>query len=334
MRDKGLDSQATSNFGKKIALFILIFFLVGNVSFYLNERSKWIYEGQPYPNAKEWLVPANMMLVYGTTLTKLPFIDERSFIMKPVVSLQDFFVSKWEKNLPDDDAEKYLGWYIFKLRTYVIPNVNSVILYSNNVYSYDETRNINDKAWKTLEKIIELDAKDKVFENIKIKAILNLSFLYVENSSVYWCKKDTFSFDEIQADKRCVFDSLMMATDNEKKSRFIQLYQYFDDKRSEQYRQSFKNLENDTKMLDTLKYNLTDYLLRYKLFDLNKKLIKKNDFCDVNKNDLLKIHMKSKKKLIEFYKTGSESRKKSVKRDFQDSTDNKINKICKDNKNG
>ena len=315
-------------------LFIAVIFIIGNISFYLQERSKWIYEGQPYPDAKEWLVPANMMLVYGTTLTKLPFVDERSFIIKPVISLQNFFVSKWKENLPDDDAEKYLDWYIFKLQTYVIPNVNSVILYSNNIYSYDEARNANDEAWKTLEKIIELDAKDKIFENIRIKAILNLSFLYVENSSVYWCKKDIYRFDELEVEKKCVFDPLMMASDDEMKSRFLKLYKYFDDKKSKEYTESFEKSGQHTKILETLKYNLTDYLLRYKLFDFNKELINKNDICNVNKNDLLKIHMKSKKKLIEFYKTGSESRKKSVKRDFQDSTDSKINEICKDYRNG
>lgn len=313
---------------KKIALLILIIFVFGNIIFYVEERAKWIGAEQPYLKAKEWLIPANMMLVYGTTLTKLPFIDERSFIMIPIIKLQDFFVSNWKENLPDTDAEKYLDWYVFNLKTYVIPNVNSVILYSNNIYSYRETRRINDKAWQTLEKIIKLDAKDKKFESIKITAILNLSFLYVENSSVYWCKKNIYRFDEFKNEKKCIFDPQMMMLDNEKKNRFVKLYEYFDDNKSKEYTESFQKLGTNTKMLETLKYNLTDNLLRYQLFDFNKELINKNTLCNVTENELLKIHIKSKEKLVEFYKTESDSRKKSVERDFRDSIDNKINETC------
>ncbi len=54
--------------------------------------------------------------------------------MKPIIGLQDYFVSKWQENLPDDDAEKYLGWYVFKFRTYLVPNAGSVILYTDDTY--------------------------------------------------------------------------------------------------------------------------------------------------------------------------------------------------------
>ena len=125
----------------------LILVLVGNISFYFQERAKWIYNEQPYKEAKEWLVPANMMLVYGTMITKLPFVDERSFIMKPIIGLQDYFVSKWQEKLPNDDVEKYLAWYIFKLRTYIMNTSDGIILYGNKKYNFEEVISFNEKAF-------------------------------------------------------------------------------------------------------------------------------------------------------------------------------------------
>ncbi len=100
------------------------------------------YNEQPYKEAN-----ANMMLVYGTMITKLPFVDERSFIMKPIIGLQDYFVSKWQEKLPNDDVEKYLAWYIFKLRTYIMNTSDGIILYGNKKYNFEEVISFNEKAF-------------------------------------------------------------------------------------------------------------------------------------------------------------------------------------------
>ncbi|WP_298086199.1 hypothetical protein, partial [uncultured Campylobacter sp.] len=103
---------------KKLLLIALIALIVGNALMYVNQRSEWLYDGQPYPKAKEWLIGANFMMVYGNFLTKLPFVDEKSLIVQPVLALQDYFIKRWKENLPDDDAEKYADWYVFRLMMY------------------------------------------------------------------------------------------------------------------------------------------------------------------------------------------------------------------------
>jgi len=54
-----LDKQKSK---KNILVSFLIFIILGNFGFYMVERDKWITKGQPYKEAKEWLIPANMML--------------------------------------------------------------------------------------------------------------------------------------------------------------------------------------------------------------------------------------------------------------------------------
>lgn len=104
---------------KKLLLIALIALIVGHTLMYVNQRSEWLYEGQPYKKAKEWLIGANFMMVYGNFLTKLPFVGEKSFIVWPVLALQDYFIKRWKENLPDDDAEKYADWYVFKLMRFI-----------------------------------------------------------------------------------------------------------------------------------------------------------------------------------------------------------------------
>lgn len=79
-----LDKQKSK---KSILVSFLIFIILGNFGFYMAERDKWITENQPYKEAKEWLIPANIMLVYGTAITRLPFIDEISLIAKPIINI-------------------------------------------------------------------------------------------------------------------------------------------------------------------------------------------------------------------------------------------------------
>lgn len=104
---------------KKLLLIALIALVVGHIGMCVNQRSEWLYDGQPYPKAKEWLIGANFMMVYGHFLTKLPFVDEKSFVVQPVLALQDYFIKRWKENLPDDDAEKYADWYVFKLMRFI-----------------------------------------------------------------------------------------------------------------------------------------------------------------------------------------------------------------------
>jgi len=127
---------------KSLKKLLLIALVVGHIGMYVNKRSEWLYDGQPYPKAKEWLIGANFMMVYGNFLTKLPFVDEKILIVQPVLALQDYFIKRWKENLPDDDAEKYADWYVFRLMMYIMNTSGSTVLYANNKYSFTLTTSI------------------------------------------------------------------------------------------------------------------------------------------------------------------------------------------------
>jgi len=301
---------------KRLGLkLFLIIFLVGNIGFYLQERAKWIYEGQPYPKAKEWLVPANMMLVYGTTLTKLPFIDERSFIMKPIIGLQDYFVSKWQENLPDDDAEKYLGWYMFRLRTYMVPNTGTVTLRSKDIYSKQEVKKANDKAWQTIKAMVKYEAKDRYFKDVRYTSFLNLSFFYMKNVYVYW----NFNFNKE------IFNKI----NKSQLLKFKKLYKYIPKIKSyyqKRYPTLYKEFDIPYFKHMTI-YMLTNYLLIYQKEDYEKDKFPIELLCNKDKNDYLKKHFESKKELISLIKSKN-ILSKDIKNYINVSIDNSLEKLC------
>ena len=328
MKEDTTNTKKQSKKKNSLYLFIIIF-LVGNISFYLKERAKWIYEGQPYPKAKEWLIPANMMLVYGTTLTKLPFIDERSFVMKPIIGLQDYFVSKWQENLPDDDAEKYLGWYVFRLRTYMVPNANSVILYNDDTYTYEETKVANEKAWETIEAMVKYKAKDKEFNEIQYSAFLNLAYLYPKNATVYWVyerKPDAGIYDTSQM-KYYYFDKEKMYKDRVKMERFYKLFDSFEPlyNRYKNYPTILKRL-SDEFYSNHMKYKITDYILD----DLIHK--KDTSICSVNNRYRL-VHFQTKDNLLKLYKSESKLGQQSIDKLLSHSVDNRLKEFCEEKEN-
>lgn len=278
----------------------LILVLVGNISFYFQERAKWIYNEQPYKEAKEWLVPANMMLVYGTMITKLPFVDERSFIMKPIIGLQDYFVSKWQEKLPNDDVEKYLAWYIFKLRTYIMNTSDRVILYANGKYSFNEVINFNEKAWQTIENTISYSANDKEFNEIRYAAFNNLSALFVSNLTAYWIT-NTSNSDYLTTDSSISLASMLK--DKDKYQRLLKLYNWiykmdelFKEKYSDIY---YKSLENEgaAYWINSRLNQLTNFILFY-LIKTNEYTYISN-FCSQESNTYLRDYLSSKQWLLE-----------------------------------
>lgn len=322
-------SQKTNHKKKNLLLLIAIIFLVGNISFYLQERSKWIYEGQPYPKAKEWLIPANMMLVYTTTLAKLPFIDERSLVMKPFIGLQDYFVKKWQDNLTENDAEKYLGWYVFKLRTHIVPNGGGIILYSNKNYSFDEVIEFNEKAWETIEATLKYEAKDDEFNEIRLAAFNNLSALFVSNFTAYWIENPKFS-DRYLGEKSYVNSSKMLR-DKKQHERLFKLYKSIKEMNAF-YQDNFPDIYQRAKQAEAAEYwenSRVHKITKYIMFHLieTEQFKEIESFCVLNSNPYLEDYIQSKKWLLnkeEFLKTKNISIVKTV----SNITDEQIQKVC------
>ena len=235
--------------------------------------------------------------------------------MKPIINLQDYFVSKWQENLPNDDAEKYLSWYMFKLKTYMVPNAKSVILYNKNTYSFKETRKANDEAWKTIEAMTTYKAKDKEFEEIRYAAFLNLSFLYIENVTIYW----------YQEDKKEVNEN-MKYKDRNRIERFYKIYNFIikmDNYYENKYPKIFKKLINPY-YENTTEYNLTDEILRDLLYKKGEKLC-----LNIEDNKYFKLHFKAKNNLKKMYKVEDKKGKRAIDFDFRSSKDKRLKQICK-----
>ncbi|MCF6331429.1 MAG: hypothetical protein L3I99_07800 [Sulfurimonas sp.] len=334
MEEVDIQSQKYKFKAKKgIFLLLIMIFIAGNIGFYFQERAKWIYEGQPYPEAKEWLVPANMMLVYGTTLSRLPFIDERSLIMKPIIGLQDYFVSKWQEKLPDDDAEKYLGWYVFKYNGGIVHNSKSIIMYYENRYSYDETREALDNMWHTLEHIIKYQAKDKEFIKMRYGAFNNLSLAYLKNASIYWYYENKTTIDIYSMrPKQYSLDMEMMLNDIEKTDRYILLFEsinkmnyFYKNNYTEFYNASRNEFSENSRMSDLIAKIIFVFYKTNTYQNINL-------FCDIEKNIYLKEHIKNRNTLIDFLKNSkdySSIKKQYINTRLKRNADREFNKICK-----
>ena len=317
------------NSKRKIISLFLIIFLVGNISFYLKERAKWMYIGQPYPEAKEWLIPANMMLVYGTTITKLPFIDERSFIMKPIIGLQDYFVSKWQEKLPDDDAEKYLGLYIFKLKTYVVPNGGGIILYSSKKYTFSEVIEFNEESWETVEAMAKYETKDREFNWIRLAAFNNLTALFISNFTAYWVRNPDGIDSYLNSESRV--NAYEMNRDTKQHERLFKIYKWIkqmEDLYKNKYLNDYTKAQNPeasqywiNSRMHRLTYLILDYLIT------KKKYLDISDFCEVHKNEYIVDYIDSKRWLLknqEFLKSKNISLIKLI----SESKDEQIEKVC------
>ena len=298
-----------------IFIVIILFFISYIISLYSLEKEKWV-NNNPYPKAKEYLVPANMLMLGTVVLSKVPFIDERSLIMKPLISMQDYYIEKWQENLPDDDAEKYLGWYFFRLNTLIVPNVRSTILYTDEIYSFEEVREMLDKIWFTLEKLHKHKAKDLEFEEMRYTAFLKLSYLYVDNAMAYWYNER----------EKAVNTYIL---DNDKKvERFIELYDwlqeidaYYKNNYPEVYEKN-RSTFYDEKRIHQLMVWVLDY---YNYANRYKQI---NGYCDNSKNIYLQEYLTSRSNLLDLKAKESAMGQNAIDKTLSDFTDKRLNAVC------
>lgn len=348
------NSKKSSKFKKILAIF-LIALIIGHIGMYMSQRNTWLYKDQPYPKAKEWLIPANFMLVYGNFLTKLPFIDEKSFIMKPILKAQDYFVEKWKANLPDDDAEKYLDWYVFRFRLLIINSTKNVILYGNGKYSFSEVREFNEKAWQSIENLVKYEAKDKEFQEIRYSAFNNLSMAFVSNFTAYWSKNPKNYFDnktifynlpnQEKTDTKnstdnsngyktdlTFLDTAEMFRDTEKHERLIKLYDYI------KYMDNFYFKNYQKFYIKTNATESAEYSINRRLQELTQQILywqistdrhlEIENFCERNQNKYLNDYIISRNWFLENRKK-LEKINITIDSTISEAINDKIKNVCK-----
>lgn len=318
---------------KKILVIVLISLIVGHIGMYIFQRNAWLYKDQPYPKAKEWLIFANFTLLYGNFLTKLPFIDEKSLILKPILKAQDYFVEKWKTNLPDNDAEKYLDWYIFRLKIFIMDTANNITLYSNGKYQIDEVKEFHEKAWQTIENLVKYEAKDKEFQEIRYVAFNNLSIIFVRNLITHWGYFD-------YQNKTFHLDKKVMLQDAKQHERLMKLYGYIknmDNFYSTKYHQFFikNNAEISAQYYRNLRlYELTQQILYWTISANMANTQNTEIFCNKDSNTYLKDFLQTKQWFLEnkewLKKQGIKN--PAAENKISEAVENKIKSVCK-NKN-
>ncbi len=309
---------------KKLLLIALIALIVGNALMYVNQRSEWLYDGQPYPKAKEWLIGANFMMVYGNFLTKLPFVDEKSLLVQPVLALQDYFIKRWKENLPDDDAEKYADWYVFRLMMYIA----SDRIYLFMKYDMDEVKKINEKAWETIENMVKYEAKDKMFQEIRYAAFNNSSVIFSKNVLANWS-----DIKNKNGRKLVNIKNETKSQDVKQHERLIKLREYIKYMNA-LYSSKYPEIYNKAKKAEAAEYyenarlhSIVSQILYWQI--LTNRYANIDGFCQTDKNEYLKDYIETRKWFLA-NEDDLKAKGVSIKSTVIKSVDDKIKEVCED----
>jgi len=294
---------------------LLIFFVAVNIMAFLNESKKWA--NHPYPEAKQYLVKANIVFGYGVMLTQLPFVNEKSIIMKPIKILLNHYVEEAKKHIPENDAEREMYWYVFRYY-FIQKHARSVNLDGNNTYSTDEIKKILDEVWQVIEGISTKDIRTPLFRELRYAGMGNLSSMYLVNEKAYYENWHIFN----------VTDSYK---NDEKILRYYRLFGYLV-KMDNFYKDKYPEIvrKHGNQMIDNRNYyRCTSRILGYEIF--TQKYKANNEFCNPEKNMYLKYYLDSRKYLVDFVENKNsdelkvnQTKKYVLNRD----NENQISEVC------
>ena len=307
---------------KKLLLIALTALLVGHIGMYVSQRNEWLYDGQPYKKAKEWLIDANFMMVYGHFLAKLPFVDEKSFIVQPVLALQDYFIKRWKENLPDDDAEKYADWYVFRLMMYIA----SDRIYLFMKYDMDEVKKINEKAWETIENMVKYEAKDKMFQEIRYAAFNNSSVIFSKNVLANWS-----DIKNKNGQKLVNIKNETKSQDVKQHERLIKLREYIKYMNA-LYTSKYPEIYNKAKKAEAAEYyenarlhSIVSQISHWQI--LTNRYANIDGFCQTDKNEYLKDCIETRDWLVK-NKEDLDKYDINIYTTVIKSVDDKIKEVC------
>jgi len=233
------------------------------------------------------------MMVYGHFLTKLPFVDEKSLIVRPVLALQDYFIKRWKENLPDDDAEKYADWYVFRLMMYIA----SDRIYLFMKYDMDKVKKINEKAWETIENMVKYEAKDKMFQEIRYAAFNNSSVIFSKNVLANWS-----DIKNKNGRKLVNIKNETKSQDVKQHERLIKLREYIKYMNA-LYSSKYPEIYNKAKKAEAAEYyenarlhSIVSQILHWQI--LTNRYANIDGFCQTDKNEYLKDYIESRDWLV------------------------------------
>ena len=189
--DTNVKNKKKSTKKKYILLLLLAIFIGGNISFYFQERAKWIYNGQPYPKAKEYYVLGNMVFFYRKMLNI--FVEVDNPIMSPLNTLQESIHNKGIKYLPENDAEIAVWRYKFFLYFYTRKNyLPDKHLSNSKEISKKRVKVLDDMYW-AIETLATKKIADEEINRMKYKVFPLIVSYYALSHAYYFGSEPSYS---------------------------------------------------------------------------------------------------------------------------------------------
>ena len=251
--------------------------------------------------------------------------------MRPVLALQDYFIKRWKENLPGDDAEKYADWYVFRLMMYIASD--RIYLYMK--YNMDEVKKINEKAWETIENMVKYEAKDKMFQEIRLAAFNNLSIIFTTNFTAYWIKNPLHSKPKAKnyRSDESQLNIPKMLKDVKQHERLIKLCEYIKYMNA-LYSSKYPEIYNKARKAKTAEYfenerihAIASQILYWQI--LTNRYANIDGFCQMDKNEYLKDYIETRKWFLA-NEDDLKAKGVSIKSTVIKSVDDKIKEVCED----
>jgi len=142
---------------KYLMLALYLFFIVYNITFYMNMRSQWIWsKGNAHLEAKEYFVSGQVLYGFRKLLNQLGLHPE-SIVMAPLTSLQEVIYEQGKLHLPKDDAEASIWHYEWFIYPY---SRRDLVPHSLKKDDLSEMQKLLDETWQDIENMMELQVAD------------------------------------------------------------------------------------------------------------------------------------------------------------------------------
>ena len=174
---------------KKLIYSIILIILTGTIlhgTFFYSTKSIVHGDNSVNPKATTYFIHANVIsTLYIHNLQKIPFINYDSFLIKPLISLTNYFFNKGEKHLEENNAENVVWWYLTYAKIYNI-NKESNKLNTISVFPKEKKANL-DNRFKMSNYIIKLgneDVKGLDFGKYKSSAMHSLFAIHFSHFDI------------------------------------------------------------------------------------------------------------------------------------------------------
>jgi hypothetical protein len=265
--------------------WLLIAFILFNISMQISNRNEWINKTTIHHDAKEYFVTNLSLQFYRKILNNFFPID--SIVMRPLNQASKFLYNKGEKFLPRNDGEIYYWKYRFFNYFYIrgkdgyVPDYNP---YQPKPVTIQQTE-IFSSMYDVIKSLAILKIKDTKIDKEKYKAYIATANYYVTYRHVPYGEYVVKRLSDV--DRVALYDKHFM-----QKNRNILKWTLRFQKEYREDSKLTKFIEKDTPVLGVSYYYVINSLIEDILF---KTIIEKGSLCD---SRMIDIYINSARSLV------------------------------------